>query len=302
LRQIGKLPRSLDPRVFSDYLLSQGMKARIDDRPEGWEVWVYNEDHFARAKAELEAFIGRPNDPRFEEAGKAADRLRQEEARRDREYRKNFREVSDQWSGLRLRSRPVTMALVITSVIVFLLAGSSRPMNQKVKNALGITTVHYDPERGWQDDALAPILAGQVWRLVTPIFLHFGILHILFNVWAISLEGTLIETRRGTLRLAVIVLASAILSNLGQYYYMDQADPEGLHLFGGLSGVGYGLFGYLWMKGQYEPEQGMILHPNTISTMLFWLVLCMTGLVGPIANAAHVVGLLVGVAFGAMRF
>ena len=32
------------------------------------------------------------------------------------------------------------------------------------------------------------------------------------------------------------------------------------------------------MKGQYEPEQGMILHPNTITTMLFWLVLCMTGL------------------------
>ena len=165
-----------------------------------------------------------------------------------------------------------------------------------------ITTVRFDPEFGWRDDGLAPIMAGQVWRLVTPIFLHFGILHILFNTWAISLEGTLIETRRGTLRLAVIVLVSAVLSNLGQYLYMDRADPEGLHVFGGLSGVGYALFGYLWMKGQYEPEQGMILHPNTITTMLFWLVLCMTGLVGPIANAAHVVGLLVGVAFGAMRF
>ena len=56
------------------------------------------------------------------------------------------------------------------------------------------------------------------------------------------------------------------------------------------------------MKGQYEPEQGMILHPNTITMMLFWLVLCMTGMVGHIANAAHVVGLLVGVAFGALRF
>ena len=42
----------------------------------------------------------------------------------------------------------------------------------------------------------------------------------------------------------------------------------------------------------------MILPPNTITMMLFWLVLCMTGLMGPIANAAHVVGLLVGVIFG----
>ena len=100
----------------------------------------------------------------------------------------------------------------------------------------------------------------------------------------------------------MLVLVAAVLSNLGQHFYMEQADPEVLHLFGGLSGVGYALFGYLWMKGQYEPEQGMILHPNTITTMLFWLVLCMTGLLGPIANAAHVVGLLVGVAFGVLRF
>ena len=99
-----------------------------------------------------------------------------------------------------------------------------------------------------------------------------------------------------------MVLVSAVLSNLGQHFYMEQADPGGLHSFGGLSGVGYAMFGYLWMKGQYEPEQGMILHPNTITMMLFWLVLCMTGLVGPIANAAHVVGLLVGVTFGLLRF
>jgi len=83
---------------------------------------------------------------------------------------------------------------------------------------------------------------------------------------------------------------------------MDRANAQGLHVFGGLSGVVFALFGYLWMKGQYEPEQGMMLHPNTVTMMLFWLVLCMTNLLGPIANAAHVVGLLVGVTFGALRF
>ena len=45
------------------------------------------------------------------------------------------------------------------------------------------------------------------------------------------------------------------------------------------------------MKGLYQPEQGMILHPNTVKIMLVWLVLCMTGAIGPIANAAHFVGL-----------
>jgi GlpG protein len=46
----------------------------------------------------------------------------------------------------------------------------------------------------------------------------------------------------------------------------------------------------------------MILHPNSITMVLLWLALCMTGWMGPIANAAHVVGLLVGVAFGVVRY
>lgn len=300
MRQIGTLPRNLDSQLFGDYLLALGMKARFDEQPDGWLVWIYNEDQLARARAELESYIHQPEDPRFGAGVRAAGEVRRKEARLEKEYRKNFREVTDQWTGLQLRRRPLTMALVIVSVLVYLLQQSS--LRQSVVGWLRFTTGHLDLERGLLNNGLEPILAGQVWRLVTPIFLHFSPLHILFNVWAMTVEGTMIESRRGTFRLAVLVLVSAVLSNLGQHFYTEQADPGVLHLFGGLSGVGYALFGYLWMKGQYEPEQGMILHPNTITTMLLWLVLCMTGWVGPIANAAHVVGLVVGVAFGVLRF
>ncbi len=308
LRQIGTLPRNLDSQVFGDHLLALGMKARFDEQPDGWLVWIYNEDQLAGARAELEAYILQPEDPRFGAGARAAEEVRRREAKLDKEYRKNFREVTDLWSGLRLRRRPLTMALVIVSIVVFLLQQTSLSWGgQEVRNfvvgTLMFTTAHLDPQRGWLSDGLEPILAGEVWRLVTPIFLHFSIMHILFNAWAVTVEGTMIESCRGTFRLAVLVLVAAVLSNLGQhFYYTLQADPERFRLFGGLSGVGYALFGYLWMKGQYEPEQGMILHPNTITTMLLWLVLCMTGWLGPIANAAHVVGLLVGVAFGALRF
>jgi len=301
LRQIGTLPRNLDSQIFGDHLLALGMKARFDEQPDGWLVWIYNEDQLAGAKAELEAYVRQPDDPRFGEGARTAEEVRRKEAKLEKEYRKNFREVTDQWSGLRLRRRPLTMALVIVSVVVYLLQQVS--LGSIVLSSFAFTTAHFDPERGWLSNGLAPILAGEVWRLVTPIFLHFSPLHILFNIWAVTLEGTMIESCRGTFRLAVLVLVSAVLSNLGQnFYYTLQADPGRFHLFGGLSGVGYALFGYLWMKGQYEPEQGMILHPNTITTMLFWLVLCMTGWVGSIANAAHVVGLVVGVAFGVLRF
>ena len=67
-------------------------------------------------------------------------------------------------------------------------------------------------------------------------------------------------------------------------------------LFGGMSGVNYALFGYAWMKGKYQPHQGIGVAQQTVTVMLFWLVLCFTGLVGAIANVAHVAGLLAGVA------
>ena len=88
-----------------------------------------------------------------------------------------------------------------------------------------------------------------------------------------------------------MVLMLAIVSNLGQYLYVERVDPGEPQLFGGISGVVCGLFGYVWMKGLYEPEQGMILHPNSVTFGLLWVALCMTGVFGPIANAAHVVGL-----------
>ena len=94
---------------------------------------------------------------------------------------------------------------------------------------------------------------------------------------ALSSLGTMIELRRGSLRLAVMILLLAIASNVGEFVYEERADPGGTQLFGGISGVVCGLFGYVWMKGLYEPEQGMILHPNSVTFGLLWIALCMTG-------------------------
>jgi GlpG protein len=135
---------------------------------------------------------------------------------------------------------------------------------------------------------LVAIRRGQVWRLVTPIFLHFGILHLVFNMFWLRDLGGMIELRRGTWRLALIVLAAAVIPNLAQYFW---AGP----FFGGMSGVVYALFGYVWIKGRYEPHLGLGVSQETAFIMLAWLVLCMTGWVGDIANAAHVAGLVVGV-------
>ena len=75
---------------------------------------------------------------------------------------------------------------------------------------------------------MGDIERGEVWRLVTPILMHCNqILHIVFNLLMFRMLGTLIEVRRGTLRLAVLVLVSAAVSNYGQYQWMVRTDESG---------------------------------------------------------------------------
>jgi GlpG protein len=120
---------------------------------------------------------------------------------------------------------------------------------------------------------------------------HFGAIHLLFNMFWVYDLGGMIEARQGTGRLLLLVLTAAVLSNLGQYI---MSGP----LFGGMSGVVYALFGYVWMKSRYEASADLYVQPQTVLIMIGWLFLCMTGRVGPIANTAHGVGLAVGVAVG----
>jgi GlpG protein len=301
LRQIGTLPKSLDPKVFADYLLGLGIKTRVDDQPEGWHLWIYNEDHFTRARDELQSYVSAPDSPQYRDAGQAAQAVRRKQEQIDRQFRKHDRRVADLWAYPGFRRRPLTMALVAICVVVFLLQQSK--WGDSVEEKLFFAS-YYEDARGQIDDGLSGLRHGEIWRLVTPIFMHSrrNFLHILFNMSCLSSFGTLIEVRRGTLRFAGLVLISAILSNVGQFMWMERTDFGEPHYFLGFSGVGYALFGYIWMKSLYEPEQGMIIHPNNVNIMLGWLVLCMTGVLGPIANAAHFVGMAVGVVLGLFRF
>ena len=137
------------------------------------------------------------------------------------------------------------------------------------------------------------LAAGQWWRLVTPMLIHFGFLHIAMNgMWYWEL-GRRIEARQGGINLLGLTLLFSLVSNYAQYYY------GGPGLFGGLSGVLYGLLGHCWIYQWLSPNPAYRLPRGVLVMMLVWLALCMSGLMsmigfGEIANAAHVGGLLVG--------
>jgi len=67
--------------------------------------------------------------------------------------------------------------------------------------------------------------------------------------------------------------------------------------FGGMSGVVYGLLGYTWIRS-LKSNSGYLLHKGIVVMMIGWLILGYTGWIGPIGNAAHLSGLLLGMAYG----
>ncbi|WP_395593605.1 rhomboid family intramembrane serine protease [Pseudomonas sp. B26140] len=146
--------------------------------------------------------------------------------------------------------------------------------------------IHFTPLA----DSLA---AGQWWRLVTPMLIHFGILHLAMNgMWYWEL-GRRIESRQGSINLIGLTLLFSLVSNYAQFVW------SGATLFGGLSGVLYGLLGHCWIFQLLAPNPAYRLPRGVLVMMLVWLVVCMSGLIsmigfGEIANAAHVSGLLIG--------
>lgn len=138
---------------------------------------------------------------------------------------------------------------------------------------------------------------GQYYRLLSPIFLHFGLLHLVFNCLWLSLLGARIESTQGSFHFFALIVVTGICSNMAQYYW------TGSIYFGGLSGVIYALLGYIWIKNKIAPNRSIPLPRGLMGFMLGWLVLCMTGIleitVGiAVANAAHLSGLVAGLLIG----
>lgn len=136
------------------------------------------------------------------------------------------------------------------------------------------------------------LMEGQLWRLISPAFMHFNLPHILFNLLWVWVVGRRIEQTLSWKVLLGLFLFSAIASNLAQFWVSGP-------MFGGMSGFVFALLGFAWLWDRVSPAFRIGLPPALMGFMMFWLVLGFTGVLeglglGAIANTAHLVGLLAG--------
>ena len=140
------------------------------------------------------------------------------------------------------------------------------------------------------------VIENNWWRMITPIFIHFSLAHLVFNCLWIYILGEKIENFDGSFIFISLALFSGILSNFLQYVMTHSS------LFGGLSGVIYGLLGFCMIL-EFESDQNRYdLPPALYLFMIIWLFMGFAGILdlfgfGSVANFAHLGGLISGILF-----
>jgi GlpG protein len=324
MRLIGEIADPRQAEQFAAYLVTLGFMAKAERANQNKiEIWVLEEDHFKPARDELATFLANPSDPKYSRAVTQAQQvLRTYEDKQKRIKKKII------IGKRKLNPQPrATVTLIAICAFVALFTNFGRIQNNQIFKALAFNAVpkpdsleilrQANSNLDEMDVRLASLKRGEVWRAITPIFIHHGTMHLLFNmIWLFQL-GRMIEFRYGPIYYLALIVLSAAISNVVQCtvplswdgvppYLTPRPELMLLTGMGGFSGVVYALFGFVWIKSVIDPSSRFAIPQSTVAIMLIWLVFCM--LPGPnnnsltehlfgfrVANWAHAIGLLVGI-------
>jgi len=277
-------------QTLGDALYSDGVATTVKETRDGeFAVWVHDEDRIEHAKAFLGTFD--PGSSDIEDMAKKARAKKRQEAKADEKLRARTEKIRQQIEAKQnMRIGTVTAGLIAICVVVFFLTG----MGENIDVVRLFTFVPLVPVKGGYVPGTPSDLIEQPWRLVTPMFLHFGWMHIFFNLWWLKDLGTAVERVFSPRYLLTFVFVVAVFSHTLEYVM------SGGRIFGGMSGVVYGLFTFFWIRGRLDPSFPYRIPQQLVTFMLIWLVLGFTGWVGHIANWVHSGGLIAGALWGAI--
>jgi len=191
------------------------------------------------------------------------------------------------WARSRTSPMMVTQALLAINIAVFV--------------AMALSGIALDPTSRqlipWGANYGPLTLGGQQWRLLTSMFVHGGLLHILFNMWCLWDLGTLCESLYGQATFAAVYLISGIAGSLASVWWHPAVPSVGA------SGAIFGIVGALiasYYLGEFSmPRFAVAGHLRSVLVFAGYSLL-FGAVSGRTDNAAHIGGLVAGLIFGAL--
>ena len=309
-----------------------------------WDIWILDEDQIESARRLANKLEENPDSEEFRTVQQQAQAISDAEQKEMRLRQKQARQIQIQQQRNHTRpAKSITRSVILLCSVLFGAALLSGP-NGFINNALGVAqnasidsdlkqrvsktftqggrslpeaieSVHGTFRDSYNSHWLVDIKRGQIWRLITPIFLHGsgdsglgGILHIFFNMYWLYVLGLVLEIRFGPKNYILLILVTGVASVL-----IPAISPTDgiLHISGlkggpvvGFSGVIYGFIGFGWIKTKLQPSLGILIPPFILIFMMIWLAIGFIptetegSFLGRISHLAHIAGLLAGVGYG----
>ncbi len=183
------------------------------------------------------------------------------------------------------REAPVTSSIMAVTVLVFL-----------AQIATGFPVGLLSTGGGWVTEhglLFGPLIAeGEWWRVVTPGFLHLGILHILLNMYLLYVLGRMLEPELGSLQMLAVYITSLIAGSLGALI-LEPNTPSA-----GASGAIFGLMGMALVIARSRQIREAV---QQIGVLVLINLVITFGASG-ISKGAHLGGLIGGALCGVILF
>jgi rhomboid protease GluP len=253
---------------------------------EAFDMTGKNKKHvaeFIRAFEQIKSFHAQPN-PAWREA---LDKIRQETVVAAKEQAQSAAEV-DKIMNLSAGSRYITYGIIGINVIIFLL--------------MAIGGVHLlNPESNdlirWGANFKPLTMNGEWWRLISCVFVHIGIIHILFNMYALYSVGVYLEPMLGKIRYISAYLCTGVVASIASLWWHKQNIVSA-----GASGAIFGMYGVFLalLSTNLIPKQ--IRKSLLQSIGIFVVYNLVYGMKSGVDNAAHAGGLISGLATGYLYY
>jgi len=181
---------------------------------------------------------------------------------------------------------PVTLALVAINLIVFALMTVS---------GAGLLSVDGEVAARWGSNIGPLTVAGQWWRLFTATFIHLGLVHVAFNMFALYQTGRMVERMYGSVHYALLYVFAGLSGSMVSILWHPLVNSAGAS--GAIFGVFGGLLAFILKPGNAVPPAIINEHRNSTLGFIGFNLLFGFSQSG-VDNGAHLGGLLGGVVFG----